>query len=194
MRRLGFLLAAALLMLAFAAPVAARERVRESGTFNYFSSISSTCSGNTCTDTVLDVFPTSLDTIVVCLNEYTYNSRTGRLISQQGGCTPAMPASVLTISSALSVRLAPTDVTFQNCNQRRCTEGDTVTVSASDQASGPTTTVTGRVTIKDGTCTTKITFSDRFADVSGTMTVDGTTLAEQGSATVSNQTSTTSCR
>jgi hypothetical protein len=193
MRRLGFLFAAALLMLAFAAPVSARDRVKESGTFNYFSSISTTCSGNTCTDTVVDVFPLSSDTSFVCLSHYTYNSRTGRLISQESGCAET-PASALTISKDISVRLAPTDVTFANCNQRRCTEGDTVTVSASDEASGPIQTVTGRVTIKEGNCTTRITFSDRSAEVTGTITVDGTTLDERGFATVSDQTTTTSCR
>jgi hypothetical protein len=193
MRRLGFLVAAALLMLAFAAPVSARDRVRDSGTFYSFSSFSGVCSGNTCTDTSVDAFSIDAQTLVVCFNQFTYNSRTGRGISQQGGCTETDP-SALTISSAISVSLAPTAVTLFNCTQRRCTEGDTVTVSASDQASGPIQTVTGRVTIKDGTCTTRITFSDRSAEVAGTLTVDGTTLDEQGFATISDQTVTTSCR
>lgn len=193
MRRLGFLGAAALLVLAFAAPVDARERVRESGTFNNFSSFSTTCSGNTCTDTGVDVFSGDAETLVVCFNEFTYNTRTGRPVSQRGGCTET-DSSVLTISSSFSVSLAPTAVTLFNCNQRRCTEGATVTVSASDQAIGPIQTVTGRVTIKDGTCTTRITFSDRSAEVAGTLTIDGTTLDEQGFATVSSQTATTSCR
>jgi hypothetical protein len=193
MRRLGFLLAAVLLMLVFAAPVAARERVKDSGTFNFFSSFSTTCSGNTCTDTFVEVFPITPDMSAVCLNYFTYSSRTGRFISQKGGCTDT-DSSVLRISSAMSVSLAPTDVTLLKCNQRRCTGGETVTVSASDTASGPITTVTGRVTIKDGICTTRITFSDRNATVTGTITVDGTTLDEQGFATTSDQTSTTSCR
>jgi hypothetical protein len=193
MRRLGFLLTAALLMLAFAAPVSARDRVRDSDTFSSFSSFSETCSGNTCTSTSVDAFSISADTVVVCVNEFTYNTRTGRSVSEQSGCTETAP-SVLTISSAMSVRLAPTDVTIYNCNQRRCTEAGTVTVSASDQASGPIITATGRVTIKEESCTTKITFSDRSAPVAGTLTIDGTTLDEQGGATISQQTVTTSCR
>ncbi len=192
-RRLGSLAVAGLFLLAFAAPVAARERVRESGTFYSFFSFSSSCSGNTCTDTSVDAFSGDAATLVVCFNEFTFNSRTGRFIAQQNGCTETDPAA-LAISSSFVVTLAPTPVTLFNCNQRRCTEGATVTVSAADRPAEPIQTVTGRVTIKDGTCTTRISFTDRSAAVVGTLTVDGIDLDEKGFATISDQTVTTSCR
>lgn len=192
-RRLAFFGAALLLALTLAAPVSAAERVKESGTFHSFFSGSFVCSGNTCTDTFIDAFSIGDDTLVVCFNKFVFNARTGRSISSEGGCTETSE-SALTISSGFSVRLAPTDVTLFNCNQRRCTEGDTVTVSAADEAAGPIATVTGRVTIKEGTCTIRISFSDRFAQVAGTMTIDGVTLDQTGSATESNQTTATTCR
>jgi len=192
MRRLGFFGAAVLLALTLAAPASAAERVRESGTFHSFSSGSFVCSGNTCTDTFVDAFSIGNDTLVVCFNEFTYNVRTGRGTSE-GGCTETVE-SALTISDDFTVTLAPTAVTLFSCNQRRCTEGDTVTVSAADEAVGPIQTVTGRVTIKDGTCTIRISFSDRFAEVAGTMTIDGVTIDQQGFASVSEQTMTTTCR
>lgn len=193
MRRLGFFGVAALLALSLAAPASAAERVRESGTFYSFSSGSFVCSGNTCTETFVDAFSIGNDTLLVCFNRFTYNSRTGRGISSEGGCTETGD-SALTISGDLTVRLAPTDVTVATCNQRRCTETGTVTVSATDAAIGPIQTATGRVTFKDGTCTTRITFSDRSAEVAGTMTIDGVTIDQQGFATVSDQTMTTTCR
>ena len=193
MRRLGFFGAAVLLVLAVAGPVSGAERVRESGTFSSFSSFSTTCSGNTCSDTILDVFSLDSDTVAVCVTEVTYNSRTGRETSYSSGCTET-DASVLSISSGFAVTLASTDVTLANCNQRRCVEGDTVTVAASDTATGPIQTVTGRVTIRDGSCTTRISFRDQSAEVAGTLTIDGTTLSEQGFATISDQTATTICR
>jgi hypothetical protein len=193
MRRLGIFGAAALLALTLAAPASAAERVRESGTFYSFSSGSFVCSGNTCTDTFIDAFSIGNDTVAVCYNEFTFNARTGRHISSKGGCTDTGD-SALNISSDFTVTLAPTDITLFNCNQRRCTEGDTVTVSATDEATGPITTATGRVTIKDGTCTIRINFSDRFAEIGGTMTIDGVSVDQQGFASVSDQTMTTTCR
>jgi hypothetical protein len=193
MRRLGFFGAAALLALTLAAPASAAERVRESGTFYSFFSGSFVCSGNTCTDTFVDAFSIGNDTLLVCFNEFTFNARTGRHISSQGGCTETGD-SALNISNNFTVTLAPTDVTLSSCNQRRCTEGDTVTVSATDEAIGPIGTATGRVTIKDGTCTIKISFRDSFAEVAGTMTIDGVTIDQQGFASVSEQTMTTTCR
>lgn len=193
MRRLGFLAAALLLTLTVATPALARERVRESGTFNSFSSGNFVCSGNTCTDTFIDAFSIGDGILVVCYNEFTFNARNGRQISSDGGCSET-DESALTISEDFSVSLAATDVTLFRCNQRTCTEGDTVTVSAADEAIGPISTATGRVTIKDGTCTIRISFSDASAEIAGTMTVDGTTLDQQGFATVSDQTTTTTCR
>jgi hypothetical protein len=193
MRRLGFLAAALLLTLSLASPALAAERVRESGTFNQFFSANFVCSANTCTETFIEAFSIGDGLMAVCYNEFTYNARTGRTISSDGGCSET-EESALTISGDLSVSLAATDVTLFRCNQRTCTEGDTVTVSATDEAIGPISTASGRITIRDGSCTIRISFRDSFAEIAGTMTVDGTTLEQQGSATVSDQTTTTTCR
>jgi hypothetical protein len=192
MRRSAFIAAAVLLTLTLAAPVSAAERVRESGTFYSFSSGNFECSGNTCTDTFIDVFSIDSSTIVVCYNQFSFNARTGRGTSSVGGCAETCD-SALTVSGDLSVTLAPTDIVLFSCNQRTCVEGDTVTVSASDDAVGPVTTATGRVTVKDGTCTYRISFSDTSAEIAGTMTVDGETLDQTGFVTVSDQTTTTIC-
>jgi hypothetical protein len=192
-RRLGFLSAALFLALTLATPALAAERVRESGTFEQFFSSNFVCSANTCTDTVIEAFSIGDGLLLVCYSEFTFNARTGRTISSDSGCSET-DDSALTITSDFSVTLAPTDVTLFRCNQRTCTEGDTVTVSATDEAVGPISTATGRVTIRDGSCTIRISFRDSFAEIAGTMTVDGTTLEQQGSATISDQTTTTTCR
>ena len=193
MRRLGIFGAAALLALSLAAPASAAERVRESGTFYQFSSGSFVCSGNTCTDTFVDAFSIGNDTLLVCYNTFTYNARTGRSVSSEGGCAETGD-SALRISSNFTVTLAPTDIPVFSCNQRRCTEVGTVTVSATDTPIGPVQTATGRVTIKDGTCTIRISFTDRFAQVGGTMTIDGVSIDQTGFAVESDQTMTTTCR
>ena len=193
MRRPAFIAAAVLLTLTLAAPVSAAERVRESGTFYQFSSVNFECSGNFCTETFIDAFSIDSGIIAVCYNEFTFNARTGRGSSSDGGCAEVSD-SALTISNDFSVTLAPTDIVLFDCNRRTCTEGDTVTVSASDDAAGPVTTATGRVTVKEGNCTIRISFSDASAEVAGTMTVDGETLDQSGFATVSEQTTTTTCR
>jgi hypothetical protein len=193
MRRLGIFGAAALLALSLAAPASAAERVRESGTFYEFSSGSFVCSGNTCTETFVDAFSVGNDSLAVCYNRFTYNARTGRNTSSEGGCAKT-GNSALRISSNFTVTLASTEIAIGTCNQRRCIETGTVTVSATDTAAGPIQTATGRVTIKDGTCTIRINFSDRSAQIAGKMTIDGTTLDQSGFAVERNQTMTTTCR
>jgi hypothetical protein len=54
-----------------------------------------------------------------------------------------------------------------------------VTVSASDSG-GPVSAFTSRSTTKDGGCTTRTSESDHSAPVSGTLTIDGTTMQESG--------------
>jgi len=59
-----------MLLLALAAPTLAAPPLKESGTSMYFSSYSTVCTEGgspTCTDTSLDVYSTSPDTIVVCV-------------------------------------------------------------------------------------------------------------------------------
>ena len=180
-----------LLLLTTAAPAFAAQPFKESGTQNYFFSVASDCdeggSRTTCTDTVLDVWPSSPDTVEVCLSRYTYtfNDRTGRgrLVSEESGCqSNAADALSVTVSGGiLTATLSETDVTFFSCNQRRCTEGDTVTVSATD--SGPAVAYSGRGSFRDGSCSFRYSFTGYRAEVTGTMTVDGQTLEQDfGSA------------
>ena len=185
------------LVLAMAAPVAADTApgpFRESGTSKSLSSFSSDCgtqgSQTTCSDTSVDVFSIDPTTVEVCVYRATYsvNERTGqfRLTSEESGCSE-VAESALDVSvsrDALTATLEPTQVTLFSCNQRTCTETDTVTVSAADSG-GPVATFTNRGSFKDGTCTFRYSESGQTAEVSGTLTIDGTTLAESGGATIS---------
>jgi hypothetical protein len=67
-------------------------------------------------------------------------------------------------------------------------------VSASDSPTGPISTTTTRSTTKSGSCTTKMTTTDQFAELAGTMTVDGTTVDQTGFVDVFTSTSVTHCR
>ena len=194
MRRRSFvpLIAVPVLLLTLAAPVAAAPPMRESGTQESFSSVATACSGSTCTNTAVDAFTLDSETLVVCLNSYTYNVRTGRLVSQESGCTETSP-DALTVTGDFTVTLADTTVTLATCNQRGCTEGDTVTVSARDSAVGPVFSETGRGTFTDGTCTSRYRFSSESAQIAGTMTIDGVTLQQSGSASISQFTVSSTC-
>lgn len=68
----------------------------------------------------------------------------------------------------------------------------TVTVSASD--SGPAGTFTNRGSFKDATCTYRYSESGYSAPVTGTLTIDGTTLAEDGWAQQSEFKVSATCR
>ena len=194
MRRRSFvpLIAVPVLLLMLAAPVAAAPPMRESGTQQSLSSVATTCSGATCTDTIVDAFTVDSETLVVCLSSYTYNVRTGRLVSQESGCTETSPGA-LTVTSDFTATLAPTAVTVASCDQRGCTEGRTVTVSAQDSAVGPVFSETGRGTSSDGTCTYRYRFSSQSAQVAGTLTVDGVTQPQSGFASISEFTVSSRC-
>lgn len=170
-----------ILLILLAAPVAAAPPVRDSGTQQFFSAFSSSCGPSTCTDTFVEVFTASDETIVVCLFETTYNIRTGRLISEDGACSEEVSADALVISGDLSsASLSPTDVTFFNCNQRGCTEGETITVSAELTGFGPTFTDKSRSTFSDGTCTVSFSSSGEQRQASGTISLGNETLAADG--------------
>ena len=186
------LIAVPVLLLMLAAPVAAAPPMRESGTQQSLSSVATTCSGATCTDTIVDAFTVDSETLVVCLSSYTYNVRTGRLVSQESGCTETSPGA-LTITADFKVTLTDTTITLATCNQRGCTEGDTVTVSAQDTAVGPVFTETGSGTFSDGTCTSRYRFTSESAPVAGTMTIDGVVLQQSGFASISQFTVSTRC-
>ena len=138
-----------ILLLAIAAPVAAAPPLKESGTQQSLFSVSTSCVGSFCTDTVLDAFNIDPDTLLVCVNRYTYSIRTGQLRSQEGGCTETSP-DALTISESFDVTLAETTVIFEECNRRGCTVTDSVTVSADDSAVSPIFSETSRGTFTDG--------------------------------------------
>ena len=194
MRRRSFvtLIAVPVLLLVLAAPVAAAPPMRESGTQQSFFSVATSCSGSTCTDRVLEAFTLDSETLVVCLSSFTYNPRTGRLVSQESGCTETSPGA-LTVTGDFTVTLADTAVTLATCNRRGCTESDTVTVSAQDSAVGPVFTETGRGTFSDGSCTSRYSFTSQSSQIAGTMTIDGVAYQQSGSASISQFTVSTRC-
>ncbi len=182
MRRFAVsLVALPILVLLLAGPAAAAPPVKDSGTQVFFSAFSFSCGPATCTDTFVDVFSVSDDTIVVCLFESTFNIHTGRAISEDGACSEEVSSDALVIADDLSsASLSPTDVTFFNCNQQGCTEGDTVSVSAELTGSGPTFTDKQRSTFTDGTCTFTVTSSGEQRQATGTISLDDETLTADG--------------
>jgi hypothetical protein len=191
------------LLLAFVAPVSADTGPPASGTSKYLSSYSVECAPQgartTCTETGVDVFTEQAGTLVVCtfVYTYTYSERTGRgrQIGNENGCSDPIDASALTVTISgdqMTATLAPTQVTLYEC-KRTCVESRTITVSASDSG-GPVGKFTNRSTYRDGTCTFRYTESGYSAPVSGTITIDGTTVAESGSAQQSEIKVTETCR
>ena len=198
------MLAVMALLLTFAAPAAAAQPLRESGTSKYLASYSIDCqpqgSRTTCTETGLDAFSVSPTEIVVCVYEYTYtySERTGqgRLVDERSGCSEPVPSSALDVTVSgdeIIATLSETEITFFECNRRGCTEGETVIVSASDSG-GPVGTFTNRGSFKEGGCTFRYSESGSSAPVSGTLTIDGVTMAEEGWASVSQFTVQENCR
>ena len=187
MRRAATVLAGLVLLIAAAAvPVAADT----TGGGNQLQSFSSACGDTVCTDTTVSAY---LDPSggTACIEFYTYQRADGTFVSDENGCAPA-PS--FRISSTLAASFGPTSIPLYVCDQNSCTPTSTVTVSASDTPTGPITTTSGRSTTKDGTCTTKIKFTDRFVSVVGTYTIDGTTTAETGFVSTHTETSKTTCR
>jgi hypothetical protein len=193
------LLAVPLLLLLVVGPVLADTTPGGSGT-NFFSS-TTTCSPSggreVCTDTILSVGPNESGTPETCLDVFTYSySSSGRFtfISDRNGCTPT--GSNLTVGSNFSVTLAPTDITMRTCaaHKRLCSGATNATVSAHDTVSGAVTTATTRSTSVSGNCTTKSTTTETSAELSGTITIDGSSVDEQGFLDIFKVTSTTRCR
>lgn len=194
MRRIvGSVVLLPILLLLLAAPAAAAPPMRESGTQEFMSAFSSSCGPSTCTDTLVDAFTVAEGVVVVCVSEFTFNVRTGRLISEESGCTETS-SEALVVGDDLSASLAPTSVTFFDCNQRGCVEGDTVTVSAELTAFGPVFTFTDRGTFSDGTCTFRFRSSGEQSEASGTLTIDGDTRDANGFVGISELTVSSQCR
>jgi hypothetical protein len=185
-------LAVPLVLLLAAVPVAADTGPGGSGTNFYSDSTNCSTSGGrqVCTDTNISVFPNGDGTSSACLDIFTFSvSSTGRFtfVSDQFGCSLA---GTVTVGSDYSVTLASTDISLQTCkaHKRTCSGSTVVTVSASDSATGPIVTSTTRSTTTDGTCTYKTTTTETDANLVGTLTIDGTSLDEQGFLSVVKQT------
>jgi hypothetical protein len=182
-----------ILLLLLAAPAAAAPPLKESGTQESMSAFSSSCSAATCTDTFVDAFTVEEGLVVVCVSEFTFNVRNGRIISEEFGCSEPS-ADGLVVTDDLSASLAETSVTFFDCNQRGCTEGDTITVSAELTSFGPVFTFTDRGTFSDGTCTFRFRSSGEQSEAAGTLTIDGETLDANGSVSISEFTVSSQCK
>lgn len=177
------------LLLMLVAPVAAAPPMKESGTQEFLFAVSTECSGATCTDTLVDAFSIDSETVVVCVSQFTFNVRNGRLTSEASGCSETTP-DALTVTSSLSATLAPTSV--QLCDRRSC---DDVVVSASlSPTGGPVFTHSDRGTFSDGTCTFRFSSSGSSTEVSGTITLDGLTSDAFGTVGVSEFRVSTRCR
>jgi hypothetical protein len=194
-------LAVAFLAVPFSLLLAAGPVAADTSPFGTsFNSGTETCSTTggkqVCTSTNLGVNSNEDGSLSgPCLEIYKYSiSNNGRfsLISDENGCTS--DASGVTIGADLSVTIAPTPITLDQCNKGPCNSPRTVTVSASDSPTDPITTTTSRSTTKSGGCTTRTTTTDTYADVAGTMTIDGTVLDETGFVDVFASTSTTHCK
>ena len=196
MRRFVASLAALpILVLLFAVPAAAAPPVKDSGTQVFFSAFSFDCGPTVCTDVTVDAFSVSGETIVVCVSESKFNISTGRLISQDSACSDEISSDALAIDEDLSsASLAPTDVTFFNCNPQGCVAGDTVTVSADLTAFGPIFTDKQRSTFSDGTCTFTFSSSGEQRQASGTISLDDETLTADGNIGMGKFSFTERCR
>jgi hypothetical protein len=180
------------------APVAADTSGGGSGT--RFSSATHSCTTNdgrqVCTDTIVFVYPNGDGTSSGCLDIFTFlvpsNDRF-TVISDLFGCNPDVS---LTVGSDYSVTLAPAVIPLQKCaeHKRSCTGSTNATVSASDTLVGDISTTTTRSTTITGGCTYKTTTTETFGDLAGTMTIDGTSLDEQGFLYIINETTTVRCR
>ena len=181
MRRIvGSVVLLPILALLLAGPVAAVPPFHDSGTEQSISAFTSSCGPATCTDTFVDAFTPADDLVVVCVSQFTFNVHNGRLTSEQNGCSEAS-SDALVIDDLSSASLAPTAVTLFSCNQQRCNEGDTLTVSAELTGFGSSFKDSQRFTFNDGTCTFKQSFSGDTRQATGSITIDGDTSDADGS-------------
>lgn len=180
------LLAFAPAVSADTAPSSPRETFESVG----FDAFNSDCDARTCTDTYIfasQQTTSSGETFsYVCVDQWTYNLRTGRG-SGWGGC--AESANLTVAGDLSSATLAATDI--EVCDGRRC---ETITVSAELQGTGETATFRGRFTERDGTCTFTYSDSGKRRSATGTVTLDGSTIAVEGWIYSSKTTFTSKCR
>lgn len=190
MRRIALVVALVATLFVLAAPVAADTTPGGSGTsfFSFSTSCSARASRTTCTDSNLNAF-TDVSGSIVCLDLITYApGAKGRPATfDQSGCTGL---GTFTVGTNNSVAIATT-ISLAKCGPRRCVHPTNYTVSASDAPSGdPTTTVTVS-TSTTGNCTTVTTTTEVFTPLSGTLTVNGNAIAEDGGLDTFTSSSTT---
>jgi hypothetical protein len=188
-------LAVPFMLLLAVGPVAADTSPNGSNFSSFASSCSTTGGRQVCADTNLFVSSNEDGSPgQPCLEIFTYSiGANGRftVISDEFGCASS---GTIAIGADLSVVLDPTQIPLEECGRRTCTSSRTVTVSASDSPTGPISTTTTRSTTKSGNCTTKMTTTDQFADLAGTLTIDDTTFDETGFIDVFTSTSITHCK
>jgi hypothetical protein len=189
-------LAVPLVLLIAVAPVAADTGGGPGTNFNSFTESCSTTGGRqVCTDTSVGVGPNGDGTSSACLDIFTYSiSRTGRFspILDQYGCNPDVS---LIVGSDYSVTFPSTPITVLTCAPHQpCSGSTTFTVSATDAVVGDVTFTTTRRTTVVGGCTYKTTTNETFAELAGTLTVNGSNLAEQGFLDILKETTTVRCK
>jgi hypothetical protein len=194
MRRLTPILVVVFALLAYAPAVAGanagvRATPREAFESTGFDAFNSVCGQQTCTDTYVyaqDQSSSSETFTYACVDQFTYNIRTGRG-SGAGGCADNVDLTVADDTS--SATLAPTAI--EVCDGRRC---ETIVVSAELQGTGETTTFRNRYTERDGTCT--FTYVDTGAReyATGSITFDGTTSDAEGWISSTQTTFSSRCR
>ena len=200
MRRVFLVLATlSALLITMAQPVAAAPPMRESGTYTFASATTSECtqqgSGTVCTDTNIFVQETE-DFSVVCVDVTKYSiSSSGRyrFISSEGGCTELAPGAFTVSGDLQSATLAPTEVVLSSCNRRGCTEGDTITVSATFTGTGEIRTYSGRGSFTENGCRYRYSFQGESRDATVTVTVDGDSSSGYGTIQSEDYTFTSTC-
>jgi hypothetical protein len=140
------------------------------------------------------VHPLDESTSEACLDVYTYSISRNRssFVSDTYGCGPG---SVI-LGADYSATVPPTDISMQTCaaHKKTCSGSTTTTVSASDSPVSDPATTTSRTVTKVGGCTytTKSTQTD--VELAGTITIDGTTMDQDGFVSVIDSTTTVRCK
>jgi hypothetical protein len=184
-----------LLLLSTVAPAAADTS--PSGSNFSVSSTTCTTSGvrEVCTETRVESFSNEDGSIgPACAGVFTYSiSTNGRftVISDEFGC--AESADGVSIGDDLSASIAPTSITLLECGRRTCTTTRTVTASMTAAPSGPIGETTTRSTTTVGGCKVRTTTTDRFAELAGSLTLDGSTSDATGFIDVFTSTETVHC-
>ncbi len=182
---------------------AAGGRIRESGTYTFASSFSTSCTeqkGRTvCTDTYLDVYSNSDYGTEACLSVETYALTRGGYdsISSEYGCSPVESGAFTVNSKLSSATLSPTSITLStySCNRRDCTvtSSRVVTMSASFTGTGELSSYSGRGSFKEGDCTYKYSYKGASREAAVALTLDGVTTDASGSIGTETYTFSTNC-